>query len=517
MAINASTELPAVDSQVWYACAGTAAKLPAVGSLVWYFPQGHAEQASSPPDFFPVSTAGGQCPALFLCRAAAIGFHANPDTDEVFARILLEPRTTLPPPFSPEQPSSSVEEPDDVGAMAVMKVLTSSDANNGGGFSVPRFCADSIFPPLDMAAEPPAQNLTIRDIHGKVWTFRHIYRGVPRRHLLTTGWSRFVNAKKLIAGDSLVFIKNRDGRLYVGIRRASRFSARVPQAPPPPAAAPPEGRFEVNVGAGHVFSRNASGRIPAEAVAEALRLARMGRPFEVVHYPKAPAADFVVGVEKVKAALSVPWTAGMRVSMSLETRGLSRTRLLRGTISGTTSQDQDRWPLSPWRMLQVTWDDAEVSADVKSVSPWQVDLDSATPQMQTLNSDANRPRILQCSNLLIDSEGRMPSTMTGMSNTMMASAAPSLFSHNLFPAGMQGARHNSKPTEVSKELNVANTSQSESSFPLSRGSIHFQGMELHATAVRNPNKEDIRPSFQLFGQIIHIDPPSVFRYKCMYE
>ncbi|KAI4994979.1 hypothetical protein ZWY2020_034882 [Hordeum vulgare] len=36
--------------------------------------------------------------------------------------------------------------------------------------------------------------------------FRHIYRGTPLRHLLTTGWSNFVNEKKLLAGDSIVFL-----------------------------------------------------------------------------------------------------------------------------------------------------------------------------------------------------------------------------------------------------------------------------------------------------------------------
>ncbi|XP_010912479.1 auxin response factor 18 [Elaeis guineensis] len=545
MAIDASTELPAVDPQVWRACAGPAAKLPVVRSAVCYFPQGHAEQASSPPDF---PAGGGRRPSFFLCRAAAIGFHADPDTDEVFARIFLDPRPPPPLPLSPEPPSSSVEEPDDGEAAAFAKVLTPSDANNGGGFSVPRFCADSIFPPLDMAAEPPVQNVTIRDIHGKVWTFRHIYRGTPRRHLLTTGWSKFVNAKKLVAGDSVVFIKNRHGLLYVGIRRASRSCAGgphdyfryAPQAAAPPAAAAPDcrsGRSEMNMGTGKGFSRNARGRIPAEAVLEAVRLAEMGRPFEVVHYPRASAADFVVGVEKVNAALRVPWTAGMRVRMSVETEGLSRTTVFRGTVSGTTVQDQAQWPLSPWRMLQVTWDEAEVSQHIQSVNPWQVELDSATPQMQTPNSDPKKPRLLQYPNLLMDAEERMFFPMTGMTNKMMANVAPSLFSYNMFPAGMQGARHNSisvtklpsfapsntdnlhfdnqcsngmhqKTAEVPKELNVASMPQSESSSPPSQGSIHFQHMELPATAVCNPNKENIRPPFQLFGRIIHIDESS---------
>nr|XP_010930928.1 auxin response factor 18-like [Elaeis guineensis] len=544
MAMNASTELPVVDPQVWHACAGTAAKLPPVGSLVYYFPQGHAEQAPSLPDFPTVSAAGGRLPSHFLCRAAAIGFHAEPDTDEVFARIVLEPCSTPPPPLSPEASSSSVEEPDDGGAVVFVKALTPSDANNGGGFSMPRFGAESIFPPLDMAAVPPVQNLTIRDLHGKVWTFRHIFRGVPPRHLLTTGWSRFSDAKKLVAGDALVFIKKRDHQLYVGIRRAPRFSSRGPQASLPPAAAPRDKRLEVHVGARHGFSRNDRGRVPAEVVVEALRLGRMGRPFEVVHYPMASAADFVVGVEKVNAALRVPWFVGMRVRMSVEIEGSSRTRVFQGTVSEITAQDQDRWSLSPWRVLQVAWDEAGVLQNVHSVSPWQVDLDSATPQMQTLNPPTRRPGILQCFDLLMDAAGRMSSPMTEKSDTIMASTAPSLLSYDMFPAGMQGARHNSvsipnfpsfapsnthnlyldnqfsndvqqKTTEVSKELNVASTSQSESSSPLSQGSIHFQGMELPASAVRNPNEEDISPPFKLFGQIIHIvQPPDADkRYK----
>ena len=33
-----------------------------------------------------------------------------------------------------------------------------------------------------------------------------MYAGQPKRHLLTTGWSVFVSAKRLVAGDSVLFI-----------------------------------------------------------------------------------------------------------------------------------------------------------------------------------------------------------------------------------------------------------------------------------------------------------------------
>ena len=80
--------------------------------------------------------------------------------------------------------------------------------------------------------QPPAQELCAKDLHDASWTFRHIYRGLhrlksqhsvswslsnhglnfyisgqPKRHLLTTGWSVFVSAKKLLAGDSVLFVR----------------------------------------------------------------------------------------------------------------------------------------------------------------------------------------------------------------------------------------------------------------------------------------------------------------------
>ena len=136
------------------------------------------------------------------------------------------------------------------------KTLTASDTSTHGGFSIPRRAAEKVFPPLvsrsllqsplrtfrsafviviilyllmllmqskrsspltfytgflqDYSTPPPAhpaQELVARDLHDNEWHFRHIYRGQPRRHLLTTGWSVFVSAKRLQAGDSVLFIR----------------------------------------------------------------------------------------------------------------------------------------------------------------------------------------------------------------------------------------------------------------------------------------------------------------------
>ncbi|KAI5016850.1 hypothetical protein ZWY2020_037228 [Hordeum vulgare] len=84
--------------------------------------------------------------------------------------------------------------------------LAQSDANNGGGFSDPLFCTKTIFPALDYSSEPTVQSIVVRDVHGDDFKFLNIYRGTPLRHLLTTGWSNLVNQKKLLAGDSIVFL-----------------------------------------------------------------------------------------------------------------------------------------------------------------------------------------------------------------------------------------------------------------------------------------------------------------------
>lgn len=245
------------------------------------------------------------------------------------------------------------DDKDDKDVTAFIKILTSSDANNGGGFSVPRFCADYIFPPLNFQADPPVQRLLFSDLQGKRWEFRHIYRGTPRRHLLTTGWSKFVNDKKLVAGDSVVFMRrNSDGELFIGVRRDVRWKRSGEKWSFRSALAGGVKPKEVG-GVGEGFSRSCNGRVRAEVVAEAAELAAQGMPFEVVYYPRAGSPDFVVQANVVEAALNVFWTVGMRVKMAMETGDSSKTSLVQGTVSSPSVQDNGPWRGSPWRMLQV--------------------------------------------------------------------------------------------------------------------------------------------------------------------
>ncbi|KAL0309715.1 UNVERIFIED_CONTAM: Auxin response factor 18 [Sesamum radiatum] len=191
-----------LDSQLWHACAGSMVQMPPVNSKVFYFPQGHSEHASGNVDFRNCP----RVPAYVPCRVSTVKFMADPETDEVFAKIRLVPITRNEDSFDDDAAVgiSASENQDKPASFA--KTLTQSDANN-------------------------VQTILAKDVHGETWKFRHIYRGTPRRHLLTTGWSTFVNHKKLVAGDSIVFMRAESGDLCVGIRRAKRGTGGGPEMP----------------------------------------------------------------------------------------------------------------------------------------------------------------------------------------------------------------------------------------------------------------------------------------------
>uniref|UniRef100_A0A1S4DPF2 Auxin response factor n=1 Tax=Nicotiana tabacum TaxID=4097 RepID=A0A1S4DPF2_TOBAC len=349
-----------LDSKFWHACAGNMVELPAVNSIVFYFPQGHAEHACGNVEF----RSEIRIPSYIPCRVSGIKYMADQENDEVFAKIRMTPVS-----------SNEVENVDD-GVVAksgldndqekptsFAKTLTQSDANNGGGFSVPRYCADTIFPRLDYSADPPVQTLLAKDVHGKTWKFRHIYRGTPRRHLLTTGWTTFVNSKKLVAGDSIVFLRAENGDVCVGIRRVKKGIADEHDT-----------SFVAPYGGFSAFLRHDEnklmkrGKVKVESVIEAANLAASGQPFEVTFYPRASTPEFFVKASRVEAALQVRWCSGMRFKMAFENEDSTMSWFM-GTICSVQVADPIRWTDSPWRLLQVTWDEPDLLQHVKCVNP----------------------------------------------------------------------------------------------------------------------------------------------------
>ncbi|KAJ8753964.1 hypothetical protein K2173_001862 [Erythroxylum novogranatense] len=464
-----------LDSQLWHACAGGMVQMPVVNSKVFYFPQGHAEHAGGPVDFRTLP----RLPPYILCRVSAIKFMADPETDEVYAKMKLVPTNGNDHDLEDQEALVTGTESQDNKPASFAKTLTQSDANNGGGFSVPRYCAETIFPRLDYTADPPVQTILAKDVHGDTWKFRHIYRGTPRRHLLTTGWSTFVNHKKLVAGDSIVFLRAENGDLCVGIRRAKRGIGGGPESSWNPAG----GNCVVPYGGFAAFLRedenklgrtgngsNATGglvgraKVRPESVIEAASLAAKGHAFEVVYYPRASTPEFCVKASSVKAALRIRWCSGMRFKMAFETEDSSRISWFMGTISAVQVADPLRWPDSPWRLLQVTWDETDLLQNVKRVSPWLVELVSNVPaiHLSTFSPPRKKLRLPQHPDFPLDGQFPLP---TFPSNFLGPSSPFGCLTDNT-PAGMQGARHAYYGLPLSDlHLNKLQTSLLPAGFP----------------------------------------------------
>ncbi|KAJ6713676.1 AUXIN RESPONSE FACTOR [Salix viminalis] len=206
----------ALYKELWHACAGPLVTVPRQGELVYYFPQGHIEQveASTNQVADDLQMPSYNLPPKILCRVVNVQLKAELDTDEVFAQVILLPEARqdvdlveedLPP--QPARPR----------VHSFCKMLTASDTSTHGGFSVLKRHADECLPPLDMSLQPPAQELVAKDLHGNEWRFRHIFRGQPKRHLLQSGWSLFVSAKKLVAGDAFIFLRNSPAEFIIPI------------------------------------------------------------------------------------------------------------------------------------------------------------------------------------------------------------------------------------------------------------------------------------------------------------
>jgi len=336
-----------INSELWHACAGPLVSLPPVGSLVVYFPQGHSEQvAASMHKELDTIPSYPSLPSKLICKLLSLTLHADSETDEVYAQMTLQPvnkydrDAMLASELGLKQNKQPVE--------FFCKTLTASDTSTHGGFSVPRRAAEKIFPPLDFTMQPPAQELIAKDLHDISWKFRHIYRGQPKRHLLTTGWSVFVSTKRLLAGDSVLFIRDEKSQLLLGIRRASR---------PQPALS---------------SSVLSSDSMHIGILAAAAHAAANSSPFTIFYNPRASPSEFVIPLAKYNKALYTQVSLGMRFRMLFETED-SGVRRYMGTITGIGDLDPIRWKNSHWRNLQVGWDESTASERRTRVSIWEIE------------------------------------------------------------------------------------------------------------------------------------------------
>ncbi|KAL8518001.1 hypothetical protein ACS0TY_009333 [Phlomoides rotata] len=487
-----------LDPNLWHACAGGMTQIPPVNSKVFYFPQGHAEHAPVKIDFlrFP------RIPPLVPCRVESIKYLADA-RDEVYAKIRL-----VPLGFEEWDGGVDDDEGEPVGfkkneEKSFAKTLTPSDANNGGGFSVPRYCAEMIFPRLDLKAEPPVQTILVKDVHGVEWKFRHIYRGTPRRHLLTTGWSNFVNRKSLYAGNSIVFSRAENGDLCIGIRRSKRgFGGALERSS--------SGGWNMRgIFGTRNLNRNGTGggsdsgmKERGENVLDAVNLAVSGQPFEVLYYPLARTPEFVVRASAVRDAMRVQWCTGLRFRMAFETEDSSPISWFTGTVSNVQVDDPDHWPDSPWRLLQVAWDEPDLLQNMKRVNPWQVEIVPSIPTIHhfPFSPPSKRPRFSQSSGFPI---GQIPMP-TLLSNTLSPSS-PFCFFDNI-SAGIQGARH-AQYVLPSPDFNFNHQQMGLGPFDYATQLRALENSNLDAAPLEEEEKKDDEkaPAFYLFGIPIHTE------------
>ncbi|XWS32990.1 hypothetical protein CRYUN_Cryun22dG0038700 [Craigia yunnanensis] len=343
-------EKKCLNSELWHACAGPLVSLPPVGSRVVYFPQGHSEQvaASTNKEVNAHIPNYPSLPPQLICQLHNVIMHADVETDEVYAQMTLQP-------LSPQEQKDVYLLPADLGTPSKQptnyfsKTLTASDTSTHGGFSVPRRAAEKVFPPLDYSQQPPAQELIARDLHDNEWKFRHVFRGQPKRHLLTTGWSVFVSAKRLLAGDSVLFIWNEKNQLLLGIRRASRPQTVMPSS---------------------VLS---SDSMHIGLLAAAAHATATNSRFTIFYNPRASPSEFVIPLAKyVKAVYHTRVSVGMRFRMLFETEESSVRRYM-GTITGISDLDPVRWPSSHWRSVKVGWDESTAGERQPRVSLWEIE------------------------------------------------------------------------------------------------------------------------------------------------
>ncbi|KAB2074362.1 hypothetical protein ES319_A07G149200v1 [Gossypium barbadense] len=351
-------------AELWKLCAGPLVEIPRNHERVFYFPQGHMEQLEASTN----QELNNQAPLFnlsskILCRVIHVQLLAEQETDDVYAQITLQPEPdqsepTSPDPCPAEAPKRTVQ--------SFCKILTASDTSTHGGFSVLRKHATECLPPLDMNQATPTQELAAKDLHGYEWRFKHIFRGQPRRHLLTTGWSTFVTSKRLVAGDAFLFLRGDNGELRVGARRLARQQTTMPSS---------------------VIS---SQSMHLGVLATAAHAVTAQTLFVVYYKPRT--SQFIIGVNKYLEAIKNGFSVGMRFKMRFEGEDTPDRRFT-GTIVGV-GDFSPHWSESKWRTLKIQWDEPATIQRPERVSPWEIEpfAPSASVNLVQPSVKNKRPR-----------------------------------------------------------------------------------------------------------------------------
>ncbi|XP_047316898.1 auxin response factor 2B-like isoform X2 [Impatiens glandulifera] len=427
---DAAGKEAALYTELWRACAGPLVTVPREGELVFYFPQGHIEQVEASTNQvaeqeMPIY----RLPSKILCRVMNVRLKAEPDTDEVYAQVILLP---LKEDENQMEKESQLSPPASFRVHSFCKTLTASDTSTHGGFSVLRRHADECLPPLDMSRQPPTQELVAKDLHGSEWRFRHIFRGQPRRHLLQSGWSVFVSSKKLVAGDAFIFLRGENGELRVGVRRAMRRQGNVPSS---------------------VISSHS---MHLGVLATAWHAYTTGTIFTVYYKPRTSPAEFIIPFNQYMESVNSTYSIGMRFKMRFEGEETPEQRFT-GTIVGIEDSDPKRWPESKWRYLKVRWDESSTIPRPDRVSPWKIEPALSPPAPNPLPVPRQkRPR----TNMLPSSPDSSVLTREGLCKMVTTTVDPPNYPGSGFSRVLQGQESSTLRGGLneSNEL-LANTSE----------------------------------------------------------
>ncbi|CAD5314735.1 unnamed protein product [Arabidopsis thaliana] len=314
--------------QLWKLCAGPLCDIPKLEEKV---------EASTREELNELQP-NCDLPSKLQCRVIAIHLKVENNSDETYVEITLMSDTTqvVIPTQNENQFRPLVN--------FFTKVLTASDTSAHGEFSVPSKHAIECLPLLDMSQPIPTQELIAIDLHG-----------IPRRHLLTTGWNAFTISKKLVVGDVIVFARGETGELRVGIRRARRQQGNIPSS----IVSIKSMRHGVIASTKHAFDNQCM--------------------FIVVY--KTKSSQYIVSYEKFLDSVNNKFNVGSKFTMRFEDDDLSETRYF-GTIIGI-SDFSPHWKCSEWCSLEVQWDGFASFPRPKKVSPWDI---------EHLTSSSNVPR-----------------------------------------------------------------------------------------------------------------------------
>ncbi|XP_021647084.2 auxin response factor 2 isoform X2 [Hevea brasiliensis] len=202
---------------------------------------------------------------------------------------------------------------------------------------------------MELSEEVPYQYLDATDLQGNNWRFKHVFRGTPKRHLLTEGWKAFASSKKLAKGDVLNFLRGETGPLLVGLKKLIKQDTN-----------------------GTPSVKSLKDKCVG-TLSSAFMAIKFGTPFHFIYKPRENQSEFMVNVNKYLEAQNLNLPIGTRFSMRLEGEEVLEQRFT-GHIVG--SQDNvSSWAGSEWRSIKVQWDEPSTFLPER-VSRWELELAS---------------------------------------------------------------------------------------------------------------------------------------------